>query len=354
MSFNGVKNSFNNKNTISNVNMTKRIKLKPINLINNYQFDKKDNNNKLDKQNNNNSIKNKNIKNKRLNKIILRNNNSLLYNINKNKSNKNNFEKNYLTNINTNNYNIDNKNKFYSSLNNQILSNKNKLNNFSNNAKFLRNSRAKSNISINKNKLSSDNLSLSNESKNEKEKNNIKINKIKKKILSSKAKSSHNIFISNLNIRDDLNSGKERKINEKKYRKKWDLPKVINFDKITGRYKENKNPIKHHVCERAYDYSPNYELILFNDKKAYVKMGKDNKNKFKNYKINITRKYLCNHINIINNSGNFYNILKILKEEKEKKDKQKEKLEKKFNILEVYNYLFKNNQYFMINTGKIK
>ena len=313
-----IKKNINNENTFSKVNMIspKRIKLKPIYLVNNNQLDKKDNNNQLDIQ-----IKNKNIKNKKLNKIFLRNNNSSLYSINKNKSNKNNYEKNSLTNINTNNYIIEHKNRIYSSINNQILSNKNKLNNLLNNKKFLRYNRANSNISLNINKLSSDNLSFSNE-KNEKEKNSIKINKIKKKILSSKPKSSHNIFISSLNIRSDLNSGKKRKINKQEYTKKWDLPKVINFDKIKGRYKENKNPIKHKVYERAYDYSPNYELISFNDKKAYVKMGKDNKNKFKNYKINITRKYLCN-LNIINNSGDFYNILKILKEEKEKKEKKK-------------------------------
>ena len=323
-------NSLDNKAKIENVNIIsqRKIKLRPINLRN-FDINKEDNKNQLLGIKNNNILIN-NINNP--NNVILRNNNSLLFSLN--------LKKKFLTNSNTNNLNNDYKTKF-SSIDNPISPNDSKKNNFFK-KNFLKKNRVMSNINLNKNNLSSDNLSFSN-SLNENE------NKIKKKIFSSKSKSVKNIFISNINIRSDSKSGKERKSNIKKYKKKWELPKVINFDKITGRYKENKNPIKHHDYERMYDYSPNYDFISFNDKKAYVKLGKDNKNNFKKYKINITRKYLYNHRNIINNSGDFYNILRLIKEEKEKKDKIKAKLERNFSILEEYNYFIQNRKYFTIN-----
>jgi hypothetical protein len=167
----------------------------------------------------------------------------------------------------------------------------------------------------------------------------------------SHSKSSENIFISNINLNSDRRSGRQRKLSGKIYNKKWNLPKVISFDKISGRNKENKNPIKHHYCERIFEYSPNYNVILSNEQKAYINLGNsnDNINKIKNYKSNVTRKYLCNHLNIINNSGDYYNILNVIKKEEEKQKKKKvQNMEKKLNTLEEINYLINKKKMIQI------
>ena len=331
------KSKKNNLNPIT----PRRMKIRPIHLNNINQNNKIDDNNKKENENISNIIINKeriNNANKQLNKIFFRNNSSIPH-------------KPLLKNSKTIDYQNIN-------IKNPIITNKLQKPNILYNKRIPNINRAKSNMNSNKKNFSSDNLSLSNSKKNinitnENETIDKDIINKNKKILSSKSKSSQSIFISNLDLRSARNSGKSRSPKNRKYRKKWNLPKIIRFDKITGRYKENKNPIKFQAFERMYDYSPNYELLSFNDKKAYVRLGVEKKMQFKNYKINITRKYLCNHRNIINNSGDFYNILKIIKEEKEKRDKIKSKLEKKFNIVQEYNY-YKKNKYFTIDQEKEK
>ena len=275
----------NNNNTL-NIKTHRKIKLRPINLINYYKPKIALDNIKIKYENNSNSIINrenvKNHQNKKLKKLFFRNNSSLPY-----------------QQLSKGSKTLD-----VPPVENHLISNRVQKVNLLHKKNYSKINSAKSisNLTTNKKNLSSENLS---------DFDSIDKNQKKKKIFSSKSKSSHNIFLSNLDI-SSRPSGKERKKSKvKSYRKKWNLPKIISFDKITGRYKENKNPIKFQAFERMYEYSPNYELLYNNDQKAYVKIGKENKMKFKDYKINITRKYLCNHINIINNSGDFYNILKV-------------------------------------------
>ena len=341
------KNNINigNKNKKYNLNkqISRKIRLKPINLIHFKKFNKKGDEN--NKEINYESYTN-------IEDIINNDNNrSIKNNSNKEeekKSNDNSINQNHLTNIRR-----INKNNIDLIFNNLPKLSSNKKSNFL----YLRNLQsirsAKTNIDKNINYLSSEKISFPNESNQKNKEINPNENKIfnsRKKIFSSKSQSSQDIFISNLNLKGERKkSARSPKSSDNNYNKRWNLPKVISFDKISGRYKKNKNPIKHEPYKRMYNYSPNYDLISFNDKKAYVKLGKDNKNNFKKYKINITRKYLCNHRNIINNSGDFYNILRLIKEEKEKKDKIKAKLERNFSILEEYNYFIQNRKYFTIN-----
>ena len=328
--------NMDNKN-ILNKKTPRKIRLKPINLINFYKFDRNTNRNTKE-------INFENYTNFKILEDMIKNNNNKLLNINKDEDNKfnDNLKLNYLTNIrriNKNNINF-------------IFHNQPKLtkkNRKKTNFLYLRNLQqiksAKSNTIKRINYLSSDNLFLPNES-NQKSEEKENILKPRKKIFSSKSKSSQDIFISNLNLKKERkSSGRRLKSSEKNYDKKWDLPKVINFDKITGRYKINRNPIKHKPFERMYNYSPNYDLISYNGNKAYVRIGKDDKTEFKNYKINITRKYLCNHLNIINNSGDFYNIFKIIKEQKQKEEKRRVQKEKNINILEQYKYYINQNNF---------
>jgi hypothetical protein len=318
----------NNNNTL-NIKTHRKIKLKPINLINFYKPKKALDNIKIEYEKNSNSIINgesiKNLQNKKLKKLFFRNNSSLPYQ----------------------QLSKDAKTLDVQPIENHLISNRIQKVNLLHKKNYSKINSAKSisNLSTNKRNLFSENLS---------DIDSIDKNQKKKKIFSSKSKSSHNIFLSNLDI-SSRPSGKERKKSKvKSYRKKWNLPKIISFDKITGRYKENKNPIKFQAFERMYDYSPNYKLLYYNDQKAFVKIGKENKMKFKDYKINITRKYLCNHINIINNSGDFYNILKVIKEEKEKKEKLKSKMNKKFNIIEEYKYYKDRKKFYTIDQEKRK
>ena len=334
-------------NTID-IKKSKRIRLKPINLINFYRPEKKLENIKIEYEQNSNSINKENsidFQNKKIKKIFFRNNSSLPYQ-----------QLSKYT-----------KTPSMHQFNNQLISNKlKKLNSLNNkNSSKINSAKSNPNINIKKKNLSSGDLSFSSDSKqninnilkdNENFDINIDINKYhkKKKIFSSKSKSSHSIVLSHLEL-SSRHSGKERKkTKQKSYRKKWNLPKIVRFDKITGRYKENKNPIKFKAFERMFDYSPNYELVCFNDKKAYVQMSKEKKTKFKNYKINITRKYLCNSRNLINNSGDFYNILKVIREEKEKKEKLKSKMKKRFNIIEEYKYYKNKRQFYTIDPEKSK
>lgn len=329
-----IKNNFENKDKKTNLNeivLQRNRKLKPINLINFYGPERIINNNDIvEKENNGNFIIKKDIikdintnKNKKLKKLFSRNKSSLSYN----------------------QMSKDSKTKIEQQIQNQFLSNKIKKLNLLNNSRLLNtNSRVKSNYNFSKKNFSSDNISLSNESKKNLETSNDKDYLKRKKIFSSKSKSSQNIFLANIDIRSVSSRGRKRKENGKKYKKKWNLPKIMSFDKITGRYKKNKNPIKFHEFERMYDYSPKYDVVKFNDQKVYLNLGLEKNIKFKNYKINITRKYLCNRRNLINSSGDYYNILRVLKEEKEKKNKIKSELGKKFNIIEEYKYY--NNKYY--------
>lgn len=143
---------------------------------------------------------------------------------------------------------------------------------------------------------------------------------------------SKNIFISKLNLKSHV---KEKILKKNKYQKKWDLPKSFSFEKIAGRQKEEKNPIKLHILERLYEYEPNYDSILCNQNKVYVKYSNDFNKDFKHYKINSTRKYIYNSSSIMNNPGTNYNIVNILNKHKEMEQKKIED-KKIIKILEDY------------------
>ena len=174
--------------------------------------------------------------------------------------------------------------------------------------------------------------------------NSIKRLRTKLNLSSSKEKKDVDkpIFISNLNNNLESDSKRFRNLKQNEYIKKWDLPKSFSFDKVTGRQKKIKNPIKLHLLERFYEYSPNYDSISCNENKSFVKYDNDKKNDFKHYKINATRKYLFNIGNIMNSPSNNYNIIQILNEQKQK---EQQKIEKKKlnNIFKYFNYFHKTN-----------
>ncbi len=231
----------------------------------------------------------------------------------------------------------------------KLLNSKKPLNKKKHNLLFQRNNSnlvcsnsSNANINVFKNCFSLDNLSCLNETKDNNDENRKKV-----KFSKSQSKSTDNIFLSNINLNSIGRSGRVRKLSGKIYNKKWNLPKVISFDKISGRNKENKNPIKIHYCERIYNYTPNYDLVLNNSQKAYINLGNSNNNlnKIKNYKINATRKYLCNHLNIINNTADYYNIINVINKERERRrKKQAHNMERKLNALEEMNYLINKKE----------
>ena len=164
---------------------------------------------------------------------------------------------------------------------------------------------------------------------------NIKINTPIQRLLPklntslSKEKKEDNIkkiFISGLNDESSQNSKRFRNLKQNSYIKKWDLPKTFSFDKVIGRQKKIKNPIKLHLLERFYEYSPKYDSVLCNNSKSFVKYDNDIKTDFKQYKINETRKYVFKRLNIMNSPSNNYNIIHLLND---KKQKEKEKIEKR-------------------------
>ena len=122
------------------------------------------------------------------------------------------------------------------------------------------------------------------------------------------------IFISKLNIKspDDNQKCKNIKLNNVDYTKKWDLPKSFSFEKLVGRKRETKNPIKFHFLERLCEYTPKYDSVLSNGNKAYINYNPDLNKDFNHYKKYITRKFICNNTNIMNNPGNNYNRLNLL------------------------------------------
>ena len=144
----------------------------------------------------------------------------------------------------------------------------------------------------------------------------------------------HSIFISKLDIKSTTKERKLKMLNHKNYTKRWNLPKSFSFDKITGRQKLVRNPIKLHCIERYFEYNPNYDSILSSNK-SYVKYNNDIRNNFKLFKINTTRKYVYNRCNIMNNPSNNYNIINILNEHKQEKQKKLEK-RNQFKIFEDF------------------
>jgi hypothetical protein len=369
---------FNNERINKVLKTQRKIRLKPINL-NEYNINEKEENQKDNKSKDFKLIINKELisdRSKKSNNLQLKKSYSNLYNkiLSNYKSsiNDNKQQDNTTCDKGTSSKRIGNtKSHYFKINNNNIISHKIKRPNLSGRNNIKSNNIYSSNTNISsfndinkrKNKLSlegfpflNDYQKKNNSTVHEKEINNI-INydnnashnsRLQEKLSSKNSKSNFNIFISQLVSKKKNNQ--ERKFSGKIYNKKWDLPKVISFKKIRGRYKENKNLLKYCFLERIKDYSPKYGLVLCNSQKAFVQYGKDNKKEFKNYKINMIRKAICNQ-KILNNSGSNYNIINLIKEEEEKKKKRKnKKLEQLFNIEEQFNYFIKKNKCFSNNS----
>ena len=363
---------FNNERINKVLKTQRKIRLKPINL-NEYNINEKEENQKDNKSKDFKLIINKELisdRSKKSNNLQLKKSYSNLYNkilsnckssINDNKQ-----QDNTTCDKGTSSKRIGNtKSHYFKINNNNIISHKIKRPNLSGRNNIKSNNIYSSNTNISsfndinkrKNKLSlegfpflNDYQKKNNSTVHEKESNNIINNnnntshnsRLQEKLSSKNSKSNFNIFISQLVSKKKNNQ--ERKFSGKIYNKKWDLPKVISFKKIRGRYKENKNLLKYCFLERIKDYSPKYGLVLCNSQKAFVQYGKDNKKEFKNYKINMIRKAICNH-KMLNSSGSNYNIINLIKEEEEKKKKRKiKKLEQLFNIEEQFNYFINKNK----------
>ena len=148
----------------------------------------------------------------------------------------------------------------------------------------------------------------------------------------------NNIIQSPFQLRSGLRSGRKIKIKENEYQKKWDvLPKIINFQKNLGRYKENTNSLKIKDIQRMRYYNPSYKLI---DKNfgSNVKFGKNDIEDYRNRKINSIRKAICNHLNILNNGSDNYSIINFLNTEKLNKIKVRNQRNN-----EDFKYLIKKN-----------
>ena len=126
------------------------------------------------------------------------------------------------------------------------------------------------------------------------------------------------IFFWKLNNKSTRNKkeNETNNLNNNEYVKKWDIPKSLSFDKLTGREGKINNPIKFHYLERLHNYTPIYDLVSCNDNKSYIKYNPNLNIEFNQYKKNMTRKFICDHLNLMNNPGNNYNILNYLNKRK--------------------------------------
>ena len=149
------------------------------------------------------------------------------------------------------------------------------------------------------------------------------INDIESKIFSThlnkkKKSKKKEIFFWNFNNKSTRNIKKNQTINLSniEYVKKWGLSKSLYFDKLNGRQGKINNQIKFHYLERLHNFTPKYDSVLCNDSKLYIKYNRELNIEFNQYKKNMIRKFIYNHLNIMNNRGNNYNILNYLNKRK--------------------------------------
>ena len=132
---------------------------------------------------------------------------------------------------------------------------------------------------------------------------------------------------------------KTKVFKEKQYRKKWDLPKALSFDKLSGR-EEIKIKRKFTNIQGKKNYTPNYNSIFMDTSKTFVHYGKNIKTDFQNKKSDVTRKTICNYKKLIESFGSNYSVINLIKEERRKK---KEKRIKKMKELFGQFYEFIDN-----------
>ena len=126
------------------------------------------------------------------------------------------------------------------------------------------------------------------------------------------------------------------------YIKKWDSPKSIRFDKISGREDKRINIKVNNRIEGDKDYCPNYNSIFCDTSKSYINYSSDIKKYCKKFKSGITRKIICNYRKLLNNSSDTYNIFNVVMEEK--KQENEEKIKRKRKIYgPLYDFLENND-----------
>ena len=180
------------------------------------------------------------------------------------------------------------------------------------------------NISI----ISNKNKSIS-PIKNNSSKNLINTNINSYNQVNLKRNNSSSYMVRNDEYFNKYNLKKKLPIKLYKYKKKWNLPKSILFDKISGRYdKRNKRFIE---VKGTKNYFPNYNCIYCDNTKSYVHYGKNKDLILKNLKIDITRKLISNLHNLMNSPTNSYSVIEVITKEKQKKKEEKiNKLKEKF------------------------
>ena len=115
-----------------------------------------------------------------------------------------------------------------------------------------------------------------------------------------------------------------------KYKKKWNSPKSILFDKNVGRDEIN-NKKKFSEIERTKSYFPNYNAIFVDNNKSFVNYGKNKDILLKNYKMNFNRKIISDRKKLENSPLNSYIVMDIINKEKQKNEKEKiNKMKEKF------------------------
>jgi len=134
--------------------------------------------------------------------------------------------------------------------------------------------------------------------------------------------------------------------NKNEYVKKWNLPKIIKFDKLRGREKEKpKKPHQFNNLEfsKRY-YSPNFNYI-YSDNNRYVNFSPNYKS-FNKIKFNITRKIIYNNEMMRNSSSNDSFLVDVINKEKKKnKELRLKKLKEKYGkLFEFLNYDIKKNK----------
>lgn len=134
---------------------------------------------------------------------------------------------------------------------------------------------------------------------------------------------------------------KKLKMDKKQYIKKWNYPKSIKFDKISGRDRKANFRINNQI-ESEKNYCPNYNSIFANTTKTFVNYGRDIKNYFQNSKSWMTRKVICNKRKLFNNLSDNYIIINEIQEEKKKK--KEEIIKKKRKIYGPLYDFFENNE----------
>ena len=220
----------------------------------------------------------------------------------------------------------------------------------------------KNNIIIDKRDISPYSLSFSSRESN-KEKNIVNVKMKQKKlhrnifnISSSEKKNFVSCYINNLR-QSRINESKIslQKSNKNEYIKKWNLPKIIKFDKLIGREKEKpKNPYKFKKMEVAKRfYSPKFDYRYTSNSFSFVNYTPNYIKDFNKVKSHLTRKTICNSEKMSNSSSKRLYLFDIINDEKRRKEqlqikKMKEKYGRLFEFLN-YDVNRHNLRLFLIN-----